>query len=116
VSAVDDQLASTVERLAFTMRATVLTGSNWTTVAKTGLKCVLYQAPRAAAATGSARTELASRGIFEWERSYELPTGCRITVDKYPGRTWNVLSPTAWPSFGPGGGLVSYTCEVVRAN
>jgi len=54
VSAVDDQLASTVERLAFTMRATVLTGSNWTTVAKTGLKCVLYQAPRAAAATGSA--------------------------------------------------------------
>lgn len=116
MTAADDQIAETIEALALTMRASVFTGSNWSTEVKSDLKCSLDPAPRAPAATGPARTELANRGVLEFERGYTMPVGARLVVDAYGAQRWNVVAGTIWPSFGPGGGLLSYSCEVTKVN
>jgi hypothetical protein len=118
MTAQDDQIAATNERLGLTMRATVLTGSTWSTEAKTGLKCSLNPLNQGISAvqTGAARSELAARGLLEWERGYTMPAGARIVVDAYPGLRWNVQMQTAWPDFGPGGGITSWHADVVRAS
>jgi hypothetical protein len=114
MTAIDDALAGTVERVGLTQRATVYTGSNWTTVAKTGLRCSFTPANRQAAATGRDRADLALSGTLEWERNYDLPTGARIEIDAYPGIRWNVQRGTVMPSLGPGNGTLNWTAEVVR--
>lgn len=116
MTAADDSIAATVERLALTQRATVYTGSSWAAVDKTGLKCSLRPLNEGVSAgqTGSARSELAARGILEWERSYAMPNGARVVVDAYPGIRWNVQMATAWPEFGPGGGQISWRADCVR--
>jgi hypothetical protein len=118
MSAVDDALAKTAERTALTMRATVYVGNQWTTADKTGLKCSLnpLNAGISAIQAGGARTELASRGLLEWERSYTMPPNARVVVDAYGTQRWNVVTGTVWPDFGPGGGLIGYHGDVVKVS
>jgi hypothetical protein len=114
MSAEDDELAAVTEELALTQRATVYTGSNWTTVDRTGLKCSFTPADRQAAATGRDRADLALSGTLEWERGYAMPSGARIEIDAYPGIRFNVQRGTILASLGPGNGALNWTAEVVR--
>lgn len=114
MSAEDDEFAALTEELVLTQRAVVYTGSNWTTVAKTGLRCSFVPANRQAAATGRDRADLALSGTLEWERSYAMPTGARVEIDAYPGIRFNVQRGTVMPSLGPGNGTLNWTAEVVR--
>lgn len=115
--AVDDAIAKTLERVALAHRAMVYVGSSWATVDKAGLICYLEPANAglSAAQTGAARTELAARGKLSWERGYAMPVNARVTVDAFPASRWNVLIATMWPDFGPGGAVISWHCDVVRA-
>jgi hypothetical protein len=115
MSGVDIAIANTLERVALTMRATVYTGNSWSTVDKTGLKCSLTPVNRQPAATGAARAELAAIGDFSWERGYTMPANSRVLVDAYPEFRWNVRAGTIWPDFGPGGDIISWHADVVRA-
>lgn len=120
MSAVDDQIAATNERLALTMRGTVYTraasGGTFTTVAKSNLKCSLDRiSDRQSAQTSQQRADLANGGTLEWERGYTMPENAQVTVDRYGVTRWNIRSGTIWPEFGPDGGLISYRADVVRA-
>jgi hypothetical protein len=116
MSGVDTAIAGVLERVSLTMRATVYTGNSWATVVKTGLKCSLspLTAGISAVQTGQARTDLASRGLFEWERGYTMPAGARIVVDAYGSQRWNVMAGTIWPDFGPGGDVISWHGDVTK--
>lgn len=121
MSAVDDQIAATNERLGLTMRATVYTravsGGGYTDAAKTGLKCSLDRiSDRQAAATNQQRAELANGGTLEWDRGYTMPANAQVEVDRYGSQRWNVRPGTIWPEFGVDGGVISYRADVVRVS
>lgn len=120
---IDDTLAATFERIALKMRATVaIRGSNgqydFAHPDKTDLKCALNPLNLGVSAiqTGGGRAELASRGLLEWDRGYTMPPNAQIMVDAYGAQKWNVQTTTVWPDFGPGGGVIAYRADVVRAS
>jgi hypothetical protein len=111
-------LAGLVNRTILTMRATVYGRSasgTYTVVAKQGLACRLELVDRQPAPTSRDRAELGATGSFFWDAEYDLPEQAQVVVDAYPGRKWNVVAGTLWPTTLPGSGTIVRSCDVRRA-
>ena len=104
-------------------RATVYTravsGGTYTTVATTGLKCLLQQVNVRPPATSQERAQMADLRTLYFDPSYTMPESAQIAVDVESGVRWNVVSgtvvPDIVPDIVPGNVVVMQHADVRRA-
>jgi len=115
MNAVDLMMKRNYDQTVLVHTGIVWIGPSWAVQDRVGLRCRLDDVNRQDAASGTGRTELASRGQLTWQADYTMPPNVRVTVDAFPNMRWSVVPNTTWPVRGSEGGIIAWRADLVRA-